>query len=106
MEGIFDPVVDKVLQLIQKQLEASVGNCKALMVVGGFSQSPYLMAKIRDRFMGWVPGIVNPADHGAAVLKGAALLALHQHKKGVSQRGTSGSGNDDEAEWDEDSVSV
>lgn len=76
MQSIFDPVVDQILQLIARQL-SQAGYVKALVVVGGFAGSPYLMDRIKGRFAGIVEHIISPPNPGSAVCQGAVMLALH-----------------------------
>jgi molecular chaperone DnaK (HSP70) len=76
MQRIFDPVVNKNLELIAAQLSQTTG-IKAMLVVGGFAGSPYLMARIRERFQDEVLEIVSPPSPGSAVCQGAVALALN-----------------------------
>ncbi|KAF9514263.1 hypothetical protein BS47DRAFT_1392542 [Hydnum rufescens UP504] len=46
-ERVFDPVVDKVLGVLEAQLQR-VDSVDALLLVGGFSANPYLLNRIRD----------------------------------------------------------
>ena len=46
MKTIFDPVVDEVLKLVKGQIEATKSSVKAILLVGGFGQSPYLHKRI------------------------------------------------------------
>ncbi|KAG0620323.1 hypothetical protein M758_4G207200 [Ceratodon purpureus] len=68
---IFDPVVDRILSLISDQLFDAKGNIKvpvkALVVVGGFVESPYLLDRILRRFANVVPHIFSPPNPGSAV---------------------------------------
>jgi hypothetical protein len=73
----FDKVVDQIIELIRKALRPfSKGEVKAMMVVGGFSGSPYLMKRLREEFAGIVGEIVSPPDPGSAVCKGAAMWGI------------------------------
>lgn len=76
MRLIFDPVVEQVTQLIEAQLSKRPG-LKALMVVGGFSASPYLMKRIREQFSSHVEHIVNPPEPGSAICQGAVAMGIH-----------------------------
>jgi hypothetical protein len=76
LKSIFDPVVEKILHLISAQL-TQVLDIKAMFVVGGFAESPYLMQRIRARFSGEVLHIKSPPTPGSAVVQGAVALALH-----------------------------
>lgn len=75
IRSIFEPVVSQVLALIEGQLQ-SVPGCKAILAVGGFAQSPYVMKRIRQAFGHRVPNITSPPDPGAAICQGAVLCGL------------------------------
>jgi hypothetical protein len=74
MQSIFDPVVDEILELIATQLML-VPDIKVMFVVGGFAGSPYLIQRIRARFLRDVQHIVCPQNPGSAVCQGAVSLA-------------------------------
>ncbi|KAG0618866.1 hypothetical protein M758_4G096700 [Ceratodon purpureus] len=74
MKSIFDPVVDEILELIAAQL-MQVPDIKVMFVVGGFAGSPYLIQRIRARFLRDVQHIVCPQNPGSAVCQGAVSLA-------------------------------
>ncbi|KAG0604109.1 hypothetical protein M758_10G145700 [Ceratodon purpureus] len=76
MKSIFDPVVDQILELIAAQL-MQVPNIKVMFVVGGFAGSPYLIQRIRARFLRDVQHIVCPPNPGSAVCEGAVSLACN-----------------------------
>jgi hypothetical protein len=73
LKSIFDPVVDKILELIDAQL-AQVPDIKAMFVVGGFAGSPYLMKRIQAHF----PDIVYPPNPNTAIVQGAVSLLCHR----------------------------
>ena len=75
LKSIFDPVVDKILELISAQLK-QVPDVKVMFIVGGFAGSPYLMQRIRARFSGEITHIVSPPAPGSAIVQGAVSLAL------------------------------
>ncbi|KAJ3167911.1 hypothetical protein HDU88_001858 [Geranomyces variabilis] len=71
MLSFFDPVINKTLDLIQTQLDKIPGKrCSKLFAVGGFSASPYLTSKIRERFSGSFDKLIFPREPGAAVVYG------------------------------------
>ncbi|CAM6118101.1 unnamed protein product [Calypogeia fissa] len=74
MKMIFEGEVTKILKLIADQLALAPGGVEAIMVVGGFSNSPYLMKRIRDRFSSTVQHIISPTDPGSAVCQGAVAF--------------------------------
>jgi hypothetical protein len=77
MKAIFDPVVDNILDLIAAQI-AQTSDIRLIMVVGGFSASPYLMKRIRAAFAHLVEEVINPPDPGSAVCQGAVALATNK----------------------------
>ena len=69
MEMIFNPVVEMIKDLLATQL-SQVGNIKTMVLVGGFSRSPYLMTKIEKKFrkmakIVWLPWLENFVVNGA-----------------------------------------
>ena len=44
---IFNPVFDKIINLVRKQIEATQRHVKAVLLVGGFGQSAYLRETLR-----------------------------------------------------------
>ncbi|KAJ7468633.1 hypothetical protein FB451DRAFT_1560344 [Mycena latifolia] len=74
-QAVFDPVVDEVLDLITKQLAASPP-IDALLLVGGFSGSAYLKARVEEVFGAQIRTIARPADSDTATLRGAARYGL------------------------------
>ncbi|CAG8525489.1 4793_t:CDS:2 [Rhizophagus irregularis] len=65
---MFEPVVEKILNLIRDQLASSKQRCSTMFLVGGFAESPYLVKKIRDTFVSVVPIITVPQNPITAVL--------------------------------------
>ncbi|CAM6126754.1 unnamed protein product [Calypogeia fissa] len=74
MRSLFDPVVDEIIKLIESRL---IEDLRAMMVVGDFSGSPYLVKRINDEFSGRVGIIVTPEEPGATLCCGAVLFGLH-----------------------------
>ncbi|KAJ7145829.1 hypothetical protein C8R44DRAFT_972814 [Mycena epipterygia] len=74
-EAVFDPVVDEVLDLITKQLAASP-KIDALLLVGGFSGSAYLKARVEEQFSACIRTLARPPDSDTATLRGAARYGL------------------------------
>ncbi|KAI8817205.1 uncharacterized protein EV422DRAFT_509232 [Fimicolochytrium jonesii] len=80
MQSFFDPIVEQVLQLIEKQLDKCPNKrSDKLFGVGGFMASPYLQKKIKERISDKCGIIIFPRDPGAAVVQGAALHGLNPH---------------------------
>ncbi|KAJ3008556.1 hypothetical protein HKX48_008476 [Thoreauomyces humboldtii] len=77
MKTFFDPVVDKILDLVQRQLDrCPTKRCNKLFAVGGFSGSLYLTQKLQERFANDFDQFVFPADPGSAVVQGAVMSGL------------------------------
>ncbi|CAK9196229.1 unnamed protein product [Sphagnum troendelagicum] len=77
MKTIFDSVVERIIELIRAQM-AQTSDIKLMMVVGGFSASPYLMKRVRDTFIHQVEEVISPPDPGSAVCQGAVALAINK----------------------------
>ncbi|KAJ6619054.1 hypothetical protein B0H10DRAFT_1794150 [Mycena sp. CBHHK59/15] len=78
-EAVFDPVVDEVLHLIHTQLTAlPAQTADALLLVGGFAGSAYLMERVETTFRARIPLIARPPDADTATLRGAARHALER----------------------------
>ncbi|KAI9277266.1 hypothetical protein BDA99DRAFT_430181 [Phascolomyces articulosus] len=77
---VFDPVIDKVLSLIEQQYQQiSGGRLDSLFLVGGFGSSKYLQQRVRKEFQGSkVNQIVCPAERTAlAVVRGAVYHGIN-----------------------------
>ncbi|GIQ88500.1 hypothetical protein KIPB_010758, partial [Kipferlia bialata] len=76
---IFRPAVTRVITLIEHtmtEVQNKMGQRpSALMLVGGFSASHYLVGCIKHHFKGQVDRVWNPADPGSAVMCGGVLYA-------------------------------
>lgn len=79
---VFMPVVQKVIDLVKTQLRKlpdGERQLDAILVVGGFGQSPYLLHKLRDIFEGRTTGAVfigKPPEGALAVCRGAVSFGL------------------------------
>ncbi|CAJ0767057.1 8597_t:CDS:10, partial [Entrophospora sp. SA101] len=82
--AMFDPVVNKIIRLIRNQLEDSKEKCSAMYLTGGFSESPYLISKIRKTFLLKVPTIIVPQNPITAVVRGGVIYGLD--KKAIVTR--------------------
>ncbi|CAJ0908443.1 889_t:CDS:2 [Entrophospora sp. SA101] len=49
VKSFFDPVINKILRLIEKQL-SKCSDCSMMFLVGGFSESKYLQSSIKQKF--------------------------------------------------------
>ncbi|KAI7894682.1 uncharacterized protein EV154DRAFT_69463 [Mucor mucedo] len=80
-EKIFDPVVDRILYLIDDQLNQAKKLDKridAILMIGGFSQSPYLQQRIKDRYKN-VCHVGFPTESVEAISHGAVSYALNPY---------------------------
>lgn len=88
MESIFEREVTEILKLIQDQInilkEKDEWPLDAMFVVGGFSNSGYLMARIREGFSSQVEHILRPPVPESAVVQGAAALGCFRLSKFLS----------------------
>ena len=78
IKSIFDPIVDRIIEMIRVQLDNSLGKCSAIFLVGGFGQSKYLQKRIEEEFSQLVENISIPNQPIAAVLRGAAIYDTSQ----------------------------
>ncbi|KAG0237219.1 hypothetical protein BGW42_001486 [Actinomortierella wolfii] len=74
-ENVFDPVVKKVLDLIQGQLN-NAPNCSAIFMVGGFGSSAYLLKRVKQAFGSIAKTISAPYRPEIAVVKGAVYAGM------------------------------
>ena len=72
---MFDPVIKKIIRLIHDQLSRG-GSISAIFLVGDFSESKYLQARIKKEFCEIVPNISVPPYPITAVLKGGKQYFL------------------------------
>ncbi|GBB94068.1 hypothetical protein RclHR1_22870002 [Rhizophagus clarus] len=77
VKRMFDPIVAKVLCLIRTQLNANK-NCKAMFLVGGFSESKYLQARVRKEYGQKIKNISVPLNPMAAIVQGAVRFGLRK----------------------------
>ncbi|KAG2484378.1 hypothetical protein HYH03_016794 [Edaphochlamys debaryana] len=73
---VFDPVVDKALELMADVAEegARLGNsCNKVLLAGGFARSAYLQARVRHALPRGASLLLPEDDPGAAVVKGAVV---------------------------------
>ncbi|CAJ0626541.1 4117_t:CDS:2 [Entrophospora sp. SA101] len=79
IKSFFDPVIDRIISMIDVQLKNSNNNITAMFLVGGFSQSKYLQKRIKDKFIPQVPNISVPVRSIVAVCRGATLYGLSMY---------------------------
>ncbi|CAG8668072.1 9322_t:CDS:2, partial [Ambispora gerdemannii] len=76
VKSFFDSVVGQIINLIHRQISKSRKNISAIFLVGGFSESKYLLLKIRNEFNARIPYISVPSGPIASIVRGAALYGL------------------------------
>src|SRR4051794_34734236 len=70
VRAMFDPVIGRIIRLIRKQLNKS-RNVSAMLLVGGFSESKYLQARIKQEFNNELrKNIYVPQNPITAIVKG------------------------------------
>ncbi|CAG8685765.1 4639_t:CDS:2 [Acaulospora colombiana] len=74
VKSMFDPVIGKIIRLIRNQLNS--GNCQALFLVGGFSESKYLQSRVKEEFDSQVGTIAVPRQPITAIVRGAVDYGL------------------------------
>ena len=86
MLAIFEPVVQPITVLVMNQIKATGKPVKAVLLVGGFGQSPYLKRMIQN-VVGPKIEVLQPAHGWTAVVRGALIrgLALTTNATGYSQ---------------------
>ncbi|RIA97404.1 hypothetical protein C1645_814115 [Glomus cerebriforme] len=72
VKAMFDPVIERILHLIRLQLYI-INDCEAIFLVGEFSQSNYLQARIKQEFS---QIIKVPAHQSTVIAKGAVQYGL------------------------------
>jgi sugar (pentulose or hexulose) kinase len=75
VKDLFKPVMTAITTLVECQLQQSK-KARAIILVGGFGQSPYLR-KCIQQVVGNNIEIMQPAYGWTAVVRGALLKALH-----------------------------
>ncbi|GES97308.1 hypothetical protein GLOIN_2v1886005 [Rhizophagus clarus] len=76
VKKMFDPIAEKIIRLIDSQLQSSNNNCSAILMVGGFSESKYLQSRIKKEFSLKVKLISIPPQPVIAIVKGAVEYGL------------------------------
>ncbi|WAR25155.1 LOW QUALITY PROTEIN: HS12B-like protein [Mya arenaria] len=70
---LFDEPVTSILNHVSTLLkESAVRGCNKIVMVGGFSESPILQERVKERFSGM--SVIVPTEAGLAVLKGAVIV--------------------------------
>ncbi|CAJ0833464.1 3028_t:CDS:2, partial [Entrophospora sp. SA101] len=67
---------DRIVWLIENHLKSSKRKCGAMFLVGGFSESPYLLHQIRSYFHHSIPNIGVPKQPISSIVRGAVQYGL------------------------------
>jgi hypothetical protein len=75
MKAFFDPVIDEVVQLVAAQ-NVLAGQCKGgkVLLVGGFSGSPYFTAQVKQQISTDASDVLCPPHPATAVLLGTPWM--------------------------------
>lgn len=83
LRGIFEPIVTTITAMVMAQIRLS-GDVKAVLLVGGFGQSPYLRESIRKVVGASIP-VMQPAKGWTAVVCGALIKGLAKASPAASR---------------------
>jgi hypothetical protein len=81
LKGIFEPIVEQVIELVKGQVEATHVQVKAVLLVGGFGQSNYLKERLRSSLNTETDKIevLQPPHAWSAVVRGAVMKGLSNY---------------------------
>ncbi len=75
MRGLFDPIIDRVLGLINVQVK-TVSSVNLIVLVGGFGESEYLYQRVLTWASGAQIRVLQPREAATAIVRGAVLKGL------------------------------
>lgn len=81
MEDIFEKVINPMITLVTNQIKATKTRVKAVILVGGFGQSPYLKYMIEKAVHSLGIEVLQPENGHLAVVKGAMIRGLALNSK-------------------------
>lgn len=84
MKDIFEPVIAEIIDVLEDQMAEMDGVPRAVLLVGGFGQSPYLLARIRAVLDPSIK-ILLPAHARTAVCRGAAMKGVADVMQNLSK---------------------
>ncbi|PKY22940.1 hypothetical protein RhiirB3_526153 [Rhizophagus irregularis] len=70
---MFDPIIERILHLIRKQLDVIQETCSKMFLVGGFCENKYLQNRIKKEFQDTVKLIEVSAQPITAISRGAVV---------------------------------
>ncbi|KAL7275881.1 hypothetical protein RUND412_001158 [Rhizina undulata] len=80
VRSIFDPVIDKIVDLVDDQIRnvrKKGGKIAAILLVGGFGASEYLRKRLREQiFFGGTVEVMQPRNAWSAITRGALIRGL------------------------------
>ena len=79
MRGLFDPVVDKIINLIKDQIALSASGSEvinSILLVGGFGESEYLYQCVAEWAGKWSIQTIQPRDASTAIVRGAVIKGM------------------------------
>ncbi len=96
IQRIFEPVMKEIISLVQGQIDATGKAVKAVLLVGGFGESAYLLQSLRRALGSEIEVLVPPNRYGSlmpinwlrkctktiswtAVVRGALMKGLSQY---------------------------
>jgi molecular chaperone DnaK (HSP70) len=83
LRTIFEPVIASITALITTQIKLTAGDVKAVLLVGGFGQSPYLRRCVH-KVVGDVQ-VIQPPLGWTAVVRGALIKGLAEASPAASR---------------------
>lgn len=83
MQSLWEPVITAITMLVSTQIKISK-NVKAVLLVGGFGQNPYLKSCIK-KVVGPKVEVIQPANGWTAVVRGALIKGLAESNPSESQ---------------------
>ncbi|RGB23338.1 hypothetical protein C1646_9320 [Rhizophagus diaphanus] len=86
---MFDPIIERILHLIHKQLDVIQETCSKMFLVGGFCENKYLQNRIKKEFQDTVKLIEVPAQPIAAISRGAVVYGSNilEYKESDKENG-------------------
>ncbi|CAG8734623.1 17703_t:CDS:10, partial [Racocetra persica] len=87
VKDMFDPVLKKIIDLIQRHCISTERRCAAMFLVGDFSEIHYLQSQIRRQFATQIPIIAAPKQPTAGALE-YGLNITRTLKYGLNITGT------------------
>jgi molecular chaperone DnaK (HSP70) len=82
IKSMFDPIIDRIIEMIRVQLVNSLGKCSAIFLFGDIFQSKYFQKRIEKKFCHLIENISVPIQPITAVMRGAAIYgkSLYESK--------------------------